>query len=111
MVLTPDADGKADMLFTNLPSFAPPASPFNNAPQVGKHWEHFYSITEQNPAPESRLVPFVGAAPTVGEYPTIAWADIHPADALYSPLLNALRLNAGRSAYDRLLCPPTQATP
>jgi hypothetical protein len=108
MTLSPDSSGKVEIAILNLPSFVPPASPHNDAPQVGKHFESLYDVTANPPAVETRLVPFAGAAPGTAAYPEVDWTLIHPQDALWSELLNRLRLNIGRSAYDRLLCPPTQ---
>jgi len=111
MTLSPDTNGKLEMVFLNLPPFVPPASPSNKTPQAGKHAEMYYDIVEAPPAAEARLVPIAGAAPGAPQYPAVDWHAIHPANALFSDLLNGIRLNVGRTAYDRLLCPPTQNTP
>lgn len=111
MTLSPDTNGKVEVALLNLPPFVPPASPYNNRPQVGKHFEMYYSLAETPPALEARLVPRAGAAAGSPSYPEVDWQSIHPQTALASDLLNQIRLNAGRSAYDRILCPPTQNTP
>ena len=108
MTLTPDSAGKIELVLLNLPPFVPPASPSNKAPQPGKHYEIYYDILQSPPAPETRFVPRAGAAPGAPQYPAVPWHDIHPQTALWSDLLNSVRLNIGRTAYDRLLCPPTQ---
>ena len=58
------------------------------------------------PQPAARLVPYAGAAPDALELPAVDWHDIHPQDVLWSDLLNALRLNIGRTVYEQVLCPP-----
>lgn len=108
MTLTPDANGLVDVAVINLPSFVPPASASNDAPQVGKHFEMYYDLLGTPPAAEARLVPRPGAAAGAPSYPTVTWSSVHPSSVLWSDLLNAIRLNAGRSAYDRILCPPAE---
>jgi hypothetical protein len=104
MRLEPDTNGKVEVAVLNLPPFIPPASPDNEAPEVGKHFEAYYELLQNPPARETRLVPRAGVAS--GTYPQVGWQSVHPSSALGSDLLNALRLNAGRSMYDRVLCPP-----
>jgi hypothetical protein len=106
MTLSPDADGKVEVAVLNLPPFVPPATSVNNAPEVGKHFEMYYDLAATPPAAETRLVPRAGAASTVGTYPEIDWQTIHPVTAVWSELLNKLRLDVDRGPYDRLLCPP-----
>lgn len=108
MTLTPDANGRIEIAVLNLPPFAPPASPANDSPQVGKHFEAYYDLTENPPAEETRLVPYAGAAPGAPSYPTVTWQSVHPSTAVWSDLLNKIRLDIGRGAYDRVLCPPLQ---
>lgn len=108
MKLTPDSNGRVEVTILNLPPFVPPASPHNDAPQVGKHFEMFYEIAQNPPALETRLVPRAGAPSTSTTYPTVDWHTIHPQTELWSDLLNSLRLNAGRTVYDRLICPPVK---
>lgn len=108
MTLTPDTNGKVEMAVLNLPSFVPPASSINNAPQVGKHFEMYYDLADEPPATETRLVPRAGAAATLGTYPEVAWSTVHPSSSVSSALLNAIRLDVGRGPYDRILCPPIQ---
>lgn len=104
MLLEPDANGKIEVAVLNLPPFIPPASPDNEAPEVGKHFEAYYELLQNPPARETRLVPRAGASSA--SYPQVGWASVHPQSVLWSDLLNALRMNAGRSMYDRVLCPP-----
>jgi hypothetical protein len=106
MHLTPDANGKIELAVVNLPSRTPPLTTGNPSPAPGKHFELYYDLADNAPAREERLVPFPGAAPTLGSYPQVDWASIHPATALWSDLLNGLRLNIGRGPDDRILCPP-----
>jgi hypothetical protein len=108
MVLSPDTNGKVEVAVLNLPPFIPPASPVNGAPGVAKHFEAYYELLQAPPAREARLVARAGGAASVGSYPQIDWQSVHPQDVLWSDLLNKLRLDAGRSAYDRTLCPPVQ---
>jgi hypothetical protein len=102
MRLEPDASGKVEMAVLNLPPFVPPASPDNEAPEVGKHFEAFFDLLQNPPAREARLVPRAGTATGT----PVSWQSVHPQSVLYSDLLNGLRMNAGRSMYDRVLCPP-----
>lgn len=111
MTLTPDANNSMEIAVLNLPPFVPPASANNNAPQVGKHSEAYYDLLQNPPASETRLVPFAGAASGSPEYPTVDWSAIHPQSSVYSQLLNTLRLDVGRSAYERVLCPPDYMEP
>jgi hypothetical protein len=106
MTLSPDASGKVEIAVLNLPPFVPPVAPFTGTPDVGKHFESYYDTVVTPPSDASRFVPFAGAASTVGSYPEVAWQDIHPSNELWSELLNKIRLNAGRTAYEQALCPP-----
>ncbi|HET7435791.1 MAG TPA: hypothetical protein VFN10_13865 [Thermoanaerobaculia bacterium] len=110
MTLTPNSNGIVEVAVLNLPSFVPPASTANNAPQVGKHFEMYYDVAESPISAATRLVPRAGAASSVGSYAQVSWSSIHPSTAVWSDLLNALRLDVGRGMYDRILCPPTQTT-
>jgi hypothetical protein len=105
MRLEPDANGKVEVAVLNLPPFIPPASPDNEAPEAGKHFEAYYELLQNPPAREVRLVPRAGAASGTS-YPQVGWQYVHPQSVLWSDLLNGLRLNHGRSMYDRVLCPP-----
>jgi hypothetical protein len=110
MTLSPDSSGKVEVAVVNLPPFIPPASPNNDAPQVGKHFEMFYDLLQTPPDRETRLVPRAGA-PSGTTVPQVTWSSIHPSSAVYSELLNGLRLDVGRSFYDRTICPPTGDLP
>jgi len=105
MTLTPDENNSVEIAVLNLPPFVPPASATNAAPQVGKHFEAYYDLMTTPPAAEARLVPLAGAL-SGATVPTVGWSTVHPQTAVYSPLLNSLRLDIGRAAYDRVLCPP-----
>jgi len=105
MTLTPDSNNSMEIAVLNLPPFVPPASASNLAPQVGKHFEAYYDLLTTPPAKEARLVPLAGAL-SGATVPTVDWATVHPQSTVYSPLLNTLRLDVGRAAYDRVLCPP-----
>jgi hypothetical protein len=111
MTLTPDANHSMEIAVLNLPSFVPPSSSVNDAPQVGKHFEAYYDLMEDPPAKETRLVPFAGAASGSPSYAAVGWSDVHPQSAVWSQLLNSLRLDVGRSAYERVLCPPGYIAP
>jgi len=111
MHLTPDNDGKVELAVVNLPSHTPPLTTNNPAPGAGKHFELYYEMATNAPASEDRLVPFSGAASSVGSYDEVDWQSVHPQTALWSDLLNALRLNIGRGPDDRILCPPTTTFP
>jgi hypothetical protein len=62
------------------------------------------------PAAETRLVPGAGAVGGA-EYPTVGWSSVHPQSAVWSELLNKLRLDIGRTAYERVFCPPGYIAP
>jgi hypothetical protein len=106
MKLSPDTTGKIEIAVLNNPSHVPPSTTNNNAPQVGKHFEAYYDLYQTPPARETRLVPYPGAAPNSQSYSQVGWHQIHPTTAVWSDLLNKLRLDIGRTMYDRLLCPP-----
>jgi hypothetical protein len=106
MHLTPDSNGKIELAVVNLPSHTPPLTTNNPAPAAGKHFELYYDLATNAPAQEERLVPFAGATSGTS-YSTVDWQSVHPATALWSDLLNGLRLNIGRGPDDRILCPPT----
>ncbi|MGA8808943.1 MAG: hypothetical protein WB973_13785 [Thermoanaerobaculia bacterium] len=105
MTLTPDENNSMEIAVLNLPPFVPPSSATNAAPQVGKHFEAYYDLLTSPPAKETRLVPLAGAL-SGATVPSVDWSTVHPQTAVYSPLLNTLRLDIGRAAYDRVLCPP-----
>jgi hypothetical protein len=104
MTLSPDSTGKVEVAVVNLPPFVPPSSSSNDAPQVGKHFEMYYELLQEPPARETRLVPRAGA-PAGTSVPQVSWTSVHPTTAIYSELLNRLRLDVGRSLYDRVICP------
>lgn len=106
MTLTPDTNGKIEIAVLNLPPFVPPATASDGTPEVGKHFEAYYNLFTSPPATNARLVPFAGAAAGSPSYSTVSWSSVHPSTPLWSDLLNSLRLNIGRTAYDRILCPP-----
>jgi hypothetical protein len=106
MTLTPDTNNTVEVAVLNLPSFVPPSSPNNDAPQVGKHFEKYYDLFTNPPSQAARLVPFAGAASGTPSYPQVTWTSVHPSSTLGSDLLSALRLDIGRGPYDRQLCPP-----
>lgn len=108
MKLSPDANGKVEIAVLNLPSFEPPASPHNAAPQVGKHFEVFYELAGNPPAEETRFVP---RAANPAAFDEVSWDLVHPNAAVWSDLLDGLRLNVGRGPYNRLLCPGIGWTP
>lgn len=111
MHLTPDSNGVIELAVVNLPSHTPPITTGNPSPGAGKHFEMYYDLATNAPAQEERLVPFAGAASTLGSYPQVAWSSVHPTTTLWSDLLNALRLNTGRGPEDRTLCPPMSNYP
>ncbi|HJQ36683.1 MAG TPA: hypothetical protein VKB93_06060 [Thermoanaerobaculia bacterium] len=102
MTLSPDSNGKVEVAVVNLPPFVPPVTSNNDAPQVGKHFEMYYDLLDTPPARETRLVPRSG---TPSE---ISWSSVHPSSTVTSELLNRLRLEPGRSLYDRVICPPVK---
>lgn len=106
MTLTPDTNDKVEVAILNLPPFVPPTTANDGTPEVGKHFEAYYNLVTSPPAQDARLVPWAGAPSGAQSYSQVAWSDIHPSTALYSELLEALRLNIGRVVYDRVLCPP-----
>lgn len=106
MKLAPDSTGKIEIAVLNNPAHVPPVTSNNNAPQVGKHFEAYYDLYSTPPARETRLVPYAGAAPNSQSYSQVDWSQIHPTTSTWSDLLNKLRLDIGRTMYNRLLCPP-----
>ena len=106
MTLSPDANGKVEVAVLNLPPFVPPSAPFVGTPDPGKHFEMYYEVAQTPPAQPARLVPKAGAAPDAPEYSAVEWSAVHPQTALWSDLLNGLRMNIGRSMYEAVLCPP-----
>lgn len=110
MTLSPDSTGKVEMAVLNLPPFVPPASANNEAPQVGKHFELYYELMQNPPDRAARLVPRAGA-PSGTTVPQVSWTSVHPSSAIDSVLLNRLRLEPGRSLYDRAICPPFDPAP
>jgi len=105
MTLTPDNDGRVEIAVLNLPQLVP--STAGSTPGVGKHFERYYDVAANPPSAAARLVPLPGAASGV-TYPEVSWSSVHPQTALWSDLLNALRLNPGRSAFEIALCPPLE---
>jgi hypothetical protein len=110
MTLSPDANGKIEIAMLNLPPYTPPSTT-TNTPGAGKHFEVYYDLAQTTVASENRLVPFTGAAPGASSYPTVAWSSIHPQEQLYSELLNRLRMNAGRTIDEKIICPPGGTLP
>lgn len=110
MTLTPNANGAMEIAVLNYPPFVPPASSINDAPQVGKHFEAYYDLLQDPPAKETRLVPRAGAV-SGAQYPTVDWPTVHPQSAVWSELLNKLRLDIGRTGFERVLCPPGYIEP
>lgn len=108
MTLAPDANGKVEIAMINLPPYAPAET--TSAPGAGSHFQLYYNLAQNTVASENRLVPFTGAAPGAGQYPTVAWSSIHPQEQ-YSELLNRLRMNAGRTIDEKILCPPGGTLP
>lgn len=106
MTLSPDSSDLIEVAVINLPPFVPPASVSNEAPQAGKHFEMYYDLLQEPPDREERLVPRAGA-PSGTTVPEVSWSSVHPTNEVYSELLNRLRLDVGRSVYDRSICPPT----
>jgi hypothetical protein len=106
MTLSPDASGNVEVAVLNLPPFVAPAAPFVGTPDPGKHFEAYYEVAQTPLASSARLVPKAGAAPDAPEYPQVDWHSIHPQEALWSDLLNGLRMNIGRTMYEAALCPP-----
>lgn len=108
MQLSPGEDGTVEVAVLNLPPFTPPTPPYSANPDVGKHFEMYYEVTETPPSPAARLVPRAGALAGAPAYPEVDWHSIHPQETLWSELLNQLRLDVGRTAAEMMLCPPSQ---
>ncbi len=105
MTLSPDANGNVEVAVLNLPPFVPPSTPFTGTPDPGKHFEMYYEVAQSPLTQPARLVPKAGAAPDAPEYAEVGWHAIHPQET-WSGLLNALRMNIGRTMYEQVLCPP-----
>ena len=110
MTLQPAANGRVEIAVVNLPPLSPPATPAPNPPGIGKHFEVYYDIVDDAPAPAARLVPYAGPGGSQSD-PTVSWSSIHPSNVLWSDLLNQLRLQPGRTAYEVTLCPPGGSGP
>jgi hypothetical protein len=108
MKLFPGQDGTVEMAVLNLPPFTPPTAPYSASPNVGKHFEMYYEVTDNPPSPSARLVPRAGALSGAPAVPEVEWHSIHPQETLWSELLNQLRLDVGRTISDMTLCPPAQ---
>ncbi|MFL6246473.1 MAG: hypothetical protein ACJ74H_10650 [Thermoanaerobaculia bacterium] len=108
MKLSPAENENVEIAVLNLPPFTPPTAPYPANPGVGKHFEMYYEVTQTPPAPEARLVPRAGAVAGSPSYAEVDWHSIHPQEALWSELLNQLRLDVGRTVAEYILCPPTQ---
>ena len=108
MTLTPDANGKMEVAVINLPPYAPLSPPFSGTPGIGRHFESYYEIAENPPAADARMVTDSGAASGAPEYSEVTWSSVHPQSALWSELLDALRMNGARTLTDIWLCPPSQ---
>ena len=111
MTLSPDSNGVVEVAVLNLPPFVPPTTSSNPSPAVGTHFEAYYELLDTPPSAATRRVPKAGAAPNSPSYPQIDWQDVHPSTAVGSDLLAALRLDIGRSTYDRTLCPMIGSDP
>lgn len=107
MTLSPDSNGIVEVAVLNLPPFAPSSGPSTTPLDPGKHFEMFYEVTGTPPAQSARLVPKEGPLTGAPAYAEVGWQSIHPQTELWSDLLNALRLNVGRSITDLILCPPS----
>jgi hypothetical protein len=109
MTLEPDSNDRIEIAMLNLPPLVPVAP--TETPGVGKHFERYYDLTDTPPAASARLVPQSGPAPGAPSYSEVTWTSVHPTTELASDLLNALRLNVGRTAYEVALCPPASLYP
>lgn len=109
MALTPNEEGRVEIAVLNLPPLVP-VTP-TGTPGVGKHFEYLYNVTANPPSESARLVPYAGIAPGSASYPEVSWSSVHPSTEIWSDLLNAIRLNPNRSAYEILLCPPATPNP
>jgi hypothetical protein len=109
MTLAPDSNDRIEIAMLNLPPLVPVAP--TETPGIGKHFERYYDLTANPPAAAARLVPQPGAAPGAPAYSQVTWTSVHPTSELASDLLNAIRLNVGRTAYEIALCPPLTPSP
>ena len=108
MKLAPDANGRVEVAVLNLPPFVRADRPFTGPLGPGTHFELFYELAKTPPARAARLVPYPGAADANASYPAVTWQSVHPRSELHSKLLEALRLDVGRTISQPLLCPPSQ---
>ena len=107
MSLAPNANGVVEIAVLNLPPFAPPpAAGTIPSPGPGKHFQAYYELFQTPPAKEARAVPQT-VAPS-DDFPVVSWDDLHPRQQLFSDLLSKLRLDVGKTAYDKTLCPMAQ---
>lgn len=97
-------DNLIEMAILNLPPFVvPDPTAERPAPQPGKHFEAYYDLAATRPAAASRPVPYVPACA-----PEASWDSVHPPAALWSALLEKIRLNADRGPLDVTICPTSQ---
>jgi hypothetical protein len=107
MSLAPNAQNIVEVAVLNLPPFAPPpAAGTIPHPGAGKHFEAYYDLLQTPPAKDARAVP--QPVSFADNLPVVSWDDVQPRQPLYSELLSRLRLDLGRTAYDKTLCPMVQ---
>ncbi|HEX8151999.1 MAG TPA: hypothetical protein VF698_02685 [Thermoanaerobaculia bacterium] len=100
-------DGLLEMAILNLPYFEPPQPDAPRpTPRPGQHFEAYYDIAKVRPDAAARPVPYIRPTDVQAN-----WDVVHPREALWSALLEKLRLDAGRGPYDVTLCPTVQAPP
>jgi hypothetical protein len=104
MNLAPGANGKVEIAVLNMPPYVPPVTRNMGEPEPGKHFEVYYDLAQNPPARATRLLPHAGTPKGVVA-PEVNWQFVHPQDALYSELLNKLRLDLSRSAAEPAFCP------
>lgn len=96
--------GLMEMAILNLPHFEVPQPGVRRpTPQPGNHFEVFYDLAQKPAARTQRPVPVVGNSKVHKQ-----WDLLHP-ETERSPLLEAIRLDPGKSPYDVILCPVGQA--
>jgi hypothetical protein len=107
MTLSP-RNGLVEMAVLNLPSLQPPSSASEGTPQPGKHFELYFDLAKTPPLKQIRPVPQVKAQSATIPEPEVDWQILHPREALWSDLLDKIRLGIGRGPYDRVICPMGQ---
>jgi hypothetical protein len=101
------AEKVVELALLNIPSVAPPVDlGKNRVPAPGQHFQIYYDLVKKSPARADRVVPYQALEPLAAE-PQIDWGTLHPRAAMWSNLLEGIRLGprGKRSLYELAFCP------